>query len=124
MYCQDSVSVAATPPSATFLARPGPLVPNQSPPYPATLNGSSAAATISLVAPAAPITLSSLQCNPPSLPSNASTPCTVILSKSTTSTTHVALSNSASTLMTVPSSATHAPTPTPPPSPPPTAPLP
>src|ERR1022692_2987797 len=67
----------------------------------ATLNGSSAPATLSL---AAPVTLSALQCAAASLASNASTTCTVTLSKSATSSTVVTLSNSASSLLTVPSS--------------------
>src|ERR1019366_8620459 len=97
----SSVSVAANATSATFTASTGALLSDQTATVTATLNGSSAAATLSLVAP---VTLSALQCAAASLASNASTTCTVTVSKSTTSSTVVTLSNSASSLLTVPSS--------------------
>ena len=57
----SSVSVAANATSATFTASTGALVSDQAATITATLNGSSAAATLSLVAPAAPVTLSALE---------------------------------------------------------------
>jgi uncharacterized protein (TIGR03437 family) len=97
----SSVSVAANATSATFTASTGVLVSDQTATVTATLNGSSVAATLSLVSP---VTLSSLQCAAASLASNASTTCTVALSKSAAGSTVVALSKSASTLLTIPSS--------------------
>src|ERR1017187_2947952 len=88
----SSVSVAANATSATFTASTGALLSDQAATLTATLNGSSAPATLSLVAP---VTLSALQCAAASLASNASTTCTVTLSKSATSSTVVTLSNSA-----------------------------
>src|SRR5665811_1696614 len=97
----SSVSVAANVTSATFTASTGALVSDQNVTVTGTLNGSSAAATLSLVAP---VTLSALQCTTATLASNANTTCTVTLSKSSTSSTVVTLSDSASSLLTVPSS--------------------
>ena len=98
----SSVSVAANATSATFTATTGALLSDQTATVTATLNGSSKAVALSLVAP--PVTLSDLQCAAASLASNASTTCTVSLSKSTAGSTAVALSNSAAAALTVPSS--------------------
>ena len=100
----SSVTVPANAASATFTATTNALVTNQAATVTAALNGSSAAATLSLVAPIIPATLSNIQCAAARLTSNASTACTVTLTKSTTGTTVVALSDSASSMLTVPSS--------------------
>src|ERR1035437_210926 len=89
-----SLSIPSGSGSGTFLATANAFTADQTATVTATLNGSSKPATLSLVAPA--ITLSALQCAAASLASNASTTCTVTVSKSTTSSTVVTLSNSAS----------------------------
>src|ERR1017187_5496109 len=75
-----SLTIPAGSGSGTFLATAQAFTADQTATVTATLNGSSTPATLSLVAPA--ITLSALQCSAASLASNASTTCTVTLSKS------------------------------------------
>src|ERR1035441_2100938 len=87
--------------SGTFLAAASAFTADQTATVTATLNGSSQSATLSLVAP---VTLSALQCAAASLASNASTTCTVMLSKAPATSTVVALANSAPSILTVPAS--------------------
>src|ERR1019366_6206591 len=87
--------------SGTFLAAASAFTADQTATVTATLNGSSQSATLSLVAP---VTLSALQCAAASLASNASTTCTVMLSKAPATSTVVALANSAPSVLTVPAS--------------------
>ncbi len=102
-----SVNVAANAASATFTASTGAVPSDQSATVTAALNGSSQPVTLSLTSP---MTVSSLQCTAASLPSNASTTCTVRLSKSATRDTMVTLSDNAPSALTVPSAAHVAPT--------------
>lgn len=67
--------------SASFTASTKTISSGQTASITATLNGSSSSAAIILTAPAPISSISSLQCASPSLGSNASTTCTVTLSK-------------------------------------------
>ena len=89
--------------SGTFTATATAFTADQGATVTATLNGSSATANLSL---STLPTVSSLQCAAGSLASNASTTCTVTLSKSTAGSNVVTLSNSAPSALTVPSSVT------------------
>jgi len=73
-----SVTVPANATTATFTATTGSVTADQSATITATLNGSSQIVTISLSGPAL---VSALQCVAASLASNASTTCTVTLTK-------------------------------------------
>src|ERR1017187_5299177 len=96
-----SVTIPSGSISGTFLAAASAFTADQTATVTATLNGSSQSATLSLVAP---VTLSALQCAAASLASNASTTCTVMLSKAPATSTVVALANSAPSILTVPAS--------------------
>jgi trimeric autotransporter adhesin len=106
-----SVTVAASATSASFNATTSAIASDQSAIVTATYNSSSANAVVSLVAP---VLVTSLTCNPTSLGSNASSTCTVGLSKVapagganvTLSNTNAVLSAPAS--VTVPANATSA----------------
>ncbi len=103
----SSISVAANAASATFTASTGAVSSDQSATVTAALNGSSQPVTLTLTSP---MTVSSLQCTAASLPSNASTTCTVRLSKSATRDTMVTLSDNAPSALNVPSVAHVVPT--------------
>ena len=98
-----SITVPATATSTTFQANAGTISSSQTVTITASFSGSSATAAISLVAP---VSVSSLACNPASLGPNASTACTVTLTQpAPTGGASVALSNTNSSL-TVPASVT------------------
>ena len=97
------MTVAATATAATFNATTTTIGSNQSATITAAYNGTSANATVSLVAP---VTVSSLVCNPTSLGQNASSTCTVTLTQAApTGGAAVTLTNTNATL-TVPASVT------------------
>jgi hypothetical protein len=98
-----SVTVAAAALTATFNATTAALASNQTATLTAAYNGSSANATISLTAS---VLVSSLACNPASLGPNASSTCTVTLTKAApTGGALVTLTNTNATL-TAPASVT------------------
>ena len=99
-----TVVVAAGSTTAHFTEIAGVFTADQTATLTATLNGSSATSSISLVAP---ITLSSLECAPRILAANSSTTCTVIISKGAPAGgTAVSLSSTAASVLTVPASVT------------------
>jgi hypothetical protein len=73
-----SVTVAATASTATFTASSGSIASDQIATITASLNGSSKSLSLTL---SAPVLVSSLQCGTGTLTSNASTTCTVTLTK-------------------------------------------
>ncbi len=96
-----SVTVAASANSATFSAATTAIASDQSATLTATYNSSAANTTVNL---SAPTLISSLACNPTSLGSNASSACTVTLTKAApTGGASVALS-STNAALTVPAS--------------------
>ncbi len=98
-----SVTVAASATTATFTATTATVASNQSATVTASFNGGSANTTVSLVAP---VTVSSLACNPATLGQNASSTCTVTLSQAAPAGgANVTLSNTNSALN-VPASVT------------------
>jgi uncharacterized protein (TIGR03437 family) len=97
-----SVLVPAGSNSATFSASTAALTADQSATVTASLNGSSSPVAISLVST---LTLSGLQCVTTSLAANASTTCTVTLSKAASGPgATVSLANTAPGVLTVPNS--------------------
>ena len=96
----SSVTVAAGQTSNSFTATGAQVSANQSGIVTASAGGVNLTNTISLVAPAQ---LSSLACAPSTLGSNASSSCTVTLTKAATSATTVALASN-NPLLTVPAS--------------------
>ncbi|MBZ5621848.1 MAG: hypothetical protein LAQ69_24430 [Acidobacteriia bacterium] len=97
-----SVTVLAGSITATFTATTGTITLSQTGSVTASYNGSSQSASISLVAA---VQVTSLICNPSSLPSSAITACTVTLSQTAAANTLVSLSSN-SPLITVPASVT------------------
>src|ERR1017187_3685066 len=99
-----SLTIPAGSGSGTFLATANAFTADQTATVTAMLNGSSKPATLSLVAS---VTLSALQCAAASLASNASTTCTVTLSKAApVGGVAVSLSSSLPSLLTVPGTLT------------------
>ena len=95
-----SLSIPSGSGSGTFLVTANAFTADQTATVTAMLNGSSKPATLSLVAS---VTLSALQCAAASLASNASTTCTVTLSKAAPAGgVAVSLSSSLPSLLTVP----------------------
>ena len=87
--------------SATFTATAGTVSADQSATLTASCNGSSASTTITL---SAAVLVSSLACAPTTLGPNTFSTCTATLSKPTTSSTVVTLSDSAPSALSVPAS--------------------
>ena len=99
-----SVSIAANSASATFSATAGSFTTDQTATITGAMNGISATASLSLVAP---VTLSSLACANGSVPASSTTTCTVTLSKGApTGGATVSLASGATSALTVPSSVT------------------
>ncbi len=95
-----SLTIPAGSSSGTFLAIATAFTADQTATVTVTLNGSTASSTFSLLAP---VTLSGLRCAAASLASNASTACTITLSKAAPpGGVPVSLSSSLPTLLTVP----------------------
>lgn len=96
-----SVLIPAGASTGTLAITTGSFTTDQTATISGALNGSSAGATLSLVAP--PL-VSSVQCAPPALLSNAITTCTVTLTKAATGDAIVSISGAIANVLAVPAS--------------------